>query len=346
MKHKFAVLGLGKTGQAMMTYLTYHNQEVIGWNRSADKVEAVNNNGINATGAIEGYFSAKATANIEDAIKDTKYMLVMTVANGHLDVAKALTGILREGQRIIVFNGNWGAYEFYGELKDEAKAKKVLISETSGMLILANLLGKNQCHLGTIKEEIKVASVPKEDVNILTQELKDVFPQLRAANNIADTSFNSSNPILHTPIALFNLARLENGEDYGFYTVATTPSIVRFVEAADRERVEVARAVGITPQSCLEILNSFWVNKYDNLYDAIVNNKDYQKVKGPKTLNFRYINEDLPYGIIPVVKLGKKYGVETPALNAMIEVFRFTLGEETMGGDGPDFDSLNLSTLL
>ena len=210
---------------------------------------------------------------------------------------------------------------------------------------MANLPGKNQCCLSTIKEEIRIASVPKEDVSIFIQELKDVFPQLRASNNVVETSLNSSNPILHSPIALFNLARLENGEDYGFYTDATTPAVIRFVEAADRERVEVARAVGITPQSCLEILNSFWVDKFDNLYDAIVNNKDYQKVRGPKTLNFRFINEDLPYGLIPVVILGKKYGVKTPALSAMIDVFRFTLGEETIG-EAPDFESLSLSELL
>lgn len=342
---KFAVLGLGKTGHAMAVYLLSRHQEVTAYNRSPAPVKAVNEKGITATGAICGHYPLSATTDMEEAVKGAKYLIIMTVANGHLDIARMLKGKLEEGQRIIVFNGNWGAYEFYAELKEEVRQKNVIIAETSGMLIMAGMPAAAECRLSTIKEEIKLATLPKGQEKALVDELKDVFPQFRLADNVLETSLNNSNPILHSPISLFNLSRLENGEDYGFYTDAVSPAVVRFIEAADSERVAVAKAIGITPISCLEILNMAWENKHDNLYDAIIHNPDYQKIRGPKTVNFRFINEDLPYGLIPVSNLGKKYRVPTPALDAMIALFEFTLGKAAIG-TGPNFDAIDLSVAL
>ncbi len=58
----------------------------------------------------------------------------------------------------------------------------------------------------------------------------------------------------------------------------------------------------------------------DNIYDAIQNNPAYKTGKAPTTINYRYIYEDIPYGLHPFVKLGEKLGVETPASNLLIDL--------------------------
>lgn len=343
---KFCVLGLGKTGHAMMAYLLDKGQEAIAWNRSEGKVADVLELGITASGAINGYFKTQATTDIGKALKNAKYILVMSVANAHKDIAKLLSGKLEKGSRIIIFNGCWGAYEFYSELKDELNAKNVLLAETSGMLIMSSYAAKAAPRLSTIKKEIAIASIPKEDAKVVAEELKDVFPQFIVAANAIETSINNSNFVLHCPISLLNMARLENGEEYGFYTDAVSKSVARFIEAVDEERVNVAKAIGVTPQSCLEILNHAWGQTNATLYDAIMNNEDYRKIKGPKSLDFRFISEDLPYGFMPVANIGKQVGVKTEAIDAMISVFRYSLSPENQPGTGPDFSKMDLSTLL
>ena len=62
----------------------------------------------------------------------------MTLASGHRDVARQMKGCLRPGQDILIFNGNWGAYEFYQELGNVWKSHQITIGETGSMLVLAD----------------------------------------------------------------------------------------------------------------------------------------------------------------------------------------------------------------
>jgi opine dehydrogenase len=41
-------------------------------------------------------------------------------------------------------------------------------------------------------------------------------------------------------------------------------------------------------------------------------------VKGPATLDHRYINEDVGWGLVPWAELGRAYSVETPTIDALI----------------------------
>lgn len=342
---KFAVIGLGKTGHTMSCYLAHLGHEVMAWDRKQEKVDLINKSGITVTGAIEGHFSVQATTDLKQAVRGAQYIVVMTVAGGHKPVAEQLKGLLEEGQRILIFNGNWGAYEFYCVLKEELASKQVLVGETSGMLLLSNLTRVGECVLKSIKAKIDLATIPAAKVGTMIAELKDVFPQFEPAANVVETSLNNSNPVMHVPITLFNLTRLENAEDYSFYGTAATRLTLGYVVAVDEERVAVAKAVGIKPQTCLEIINSFWPDKYDTLYDAMKNNKGYIAGKGPTSVRFRYITEDIPYGIEPIVSLGKKYGVPTPKLEALLTVYNFVLEPGTKQ-TGPDFGVIDMAEVM
>ncbi len=41
-------------------------------------------------------------------------------------------------------------------------------------------------------------------------------------------------------------------------------------------------------------------------------------IKGPSSIESRYITEDLPYGLVPMSQLGDVLGVETPLIDAII----------------------------
>lgn len=342
---RFAVIGMGKTGHVMAAYLKNQGHDILCWDRSKEKVDTINRRGISITGELEGAFAVNATTNIREAIKGREAIIIMTVANGHKPVAELLSGALEEGQRIIIFNGNWGAVEFYQVLGEEAKKKNVIISETGGMLFIAKLEEISRCCVLAIKSSITLGTIPSHRVDFLISELKNVFPQFVAAENVIETSLNSANPIMHAPVAFFNITRIDNQEDYGFYDEGATKTVFQYISKADKERVSVAKSMGVKEESCLDIINSYWIKEYDTLYDAIKNNDSYMKLKGPVTFNNRFITEDVPYGIAPIVRLGEKYGVDTTYLKSMLAMY-YLIFNDGMIEIGPDFSKLDLENIL
>ena len=324
---KFAILGIGKTGQTMACYLLSKGQEVVLWDRNPKKVDKIRTDGIEITGILNGRFCPRAEQDIETAIKDANYILVMTTSGGHLPISRMLSGKLPQGGRILIFNGNWGALEFYGTLHNECCEKGVLIGETGGMPILSDSSETGRCVLTKIKNTVATATIPASNVQVMLQEVGRIYPFLVPCSNVIETSINNTNPILHAPITLFNISRIENKEDYSFYGTAASRSILHYAEQADKERMEIAKKAGAKGQSALEILNGFWTDQYDNLYDAIKNNQTYIRGKGPTSLEYRYVTEDIPFGIAPLVQLAQQFQVHAPRLCTMLEMYKLLLGE-------------------
>lgn len=318
---KFAILGAGNTGKAYSAFLTQRGRDVVLYDRRDARLEPIRANGLTATGVVEGTFSISVTDDLALAVADCQVILVCTVASGHLPLANALKGLLRPGQSIVITNCCWGAVEFDSVLGAEAEEKGCCIAETAGQLILCSSPAPDAVFLKTVKKKIALACTRPEKTAQVLAQLSGVFPQFCAANNVLETSLNNSNPISHGPLALFNITRMENGEDYLLFGTGATPRVARFMEQIDRERVAVIRAWGLDAPSELDMLNSFWPEAQKSIYDVLHNTVAYSVTKGPKTLDHRYLTEDLPYGLVPYVQLGRKLGVETPYLTALIEMF-------------------------
>lgn len=296
-------------------------------------------------GALEGHFPIHTESSLADAVADSKYILVMTTADGHKPVAERLRGLLQPGQRIIVFNCNWGAYEFDQVLHDELREKQILVGETGGMLLLSNLSRTGECFLRSIKKKMSLAAIPAAESERLAAELRPVFPQFQPAASVFETSLNATNPILHAPLDLFSLARIDKGESYYLYADGATPVSVEYIEKIDAERMAVIRAMGIHGQSCLEIINDAWSASYTDLLEGLLNVKAYKTSMGPPSTHYRHFTEDLPYGICPIQKLGRRYGVPTPYTDAILTIYALALDLD-LAASAPDFSTLDPAELL
>jgi opine dehydrogenase len=58
----------------------------------------------------------------------------------------------------------------------------------------------------------------------------------------------------------------------------------------------------------------------ETLYEAIQANPGYQGIKAPRNLRHRYIFEDVPFSLVPMTSLGKQFGVDTWAIDAMVRL--------------------------
>jgi len=341
---KFAILGMGRTGHTITSYLMNKGYQVSVWDRNSEKIKIICQKGVQIEGALEGHFQPVGCVCIEDALKEADYIMIMTTANGHNEIARRMEGNLHFGQRIIVFNCNWGAYEVYNILKDEIIEKNIIVGETGGMLLMSVLKEPGVCRLKSIKSKLSLATIPAKCCGLVLNELSEAFPQLYGVNDVLETSLNATNPVVHTPINLFNLSRIENGDDYLMYGDATTPYSVKYAEEIDRERLAVLHAMGISGTSCLDMLNDAWGSNYNNLYDILKNTKSYRTAKGPGSFLHRHITEDIPFGIIPIQKLGCIYNVETPYIDNLVKIYELCL-DTSFRDQAPDFSTINVNEL-
>lgn len=341
---KIAILGAGNTGKAYSAYLSDLGHSVILYDRDPQRLTPIANHGIQATGAVNGTFFVPVTNQLQQAA-DSDLILVCTTASGHRPLAAALSGQLRPGQIILVTNGCWGAVEFDLELGKEADEKHCTICETGGQLILCHSPAPHQVYLKTIKQTMALSCVHPGDTAAALTRLQGIFPQLYAASSVLDTSLNNANPVIHGSFLLFNATRLENGEDYLLFGTGVTPQVAHVMEQVDAERVAVVRACGVPAHSELELLNSFWSQPQNSLYDVLHNTPSYQVTRGPKTLSHRYFTEDLPYGLVPYLKLGRKLGVDTPVLSSLLYLLGVYM-QENYAEQGPDLVNLPLSRYL
>lgn len=318
---KFGIIGCGNTGHAVCAYLSHRGGECAVYTRSSEKARIINENGITSEGSVCGNFHVKATTIISEAVDGSDIILVMTTANAHRDVAIMLKPLLTTHQKVLIFNSNWGALEFKQVLDSDIDDKDLIIAETGSQLFLASSKTLGHVHVG-LKEKIYVSATDPTKTPALLKDLKEFFPQLIEAKSIVETSLSTTNPVIHAPISLLNAARIENGQPFLFYGEGVSMSAIDLILQVDKERIEVAKALGYDIDDVLTGINSFWEKKHDNLYDALTKNDTYNKSPGPSTLNHRYFTEDIPYGIVPISKIGRLLGIETPNTDSLLSIFR------------------------
>ena len=68
----------------------------------------------------------------------------------------------------------------------------------------------------------------------------------------------------------------------------------------------------------------------------------YQATGTPKSLDHKFITEDVPTGLIPMSALGRAAGVRTPAIDALIEVVQSMTGKD-FAAEGRTLERLGVS---
>lgn len=321
---KFAIIGAGNTGHAISAYLASKNAEVTLYTRDPAKAKLICAKGITSEGGVNGTFPVKATADLADAVNDVEYIIIMTRANAHREIAVNLKPLISSGQTVIVFNSNWGALEFVQVLKEDVTCRNLTIAETSAQLFIANSPEPGVVRMN-VKAEVGIAASDISKTAGLVETLSGFFPQFKVARSIIETTMATTNPVIHVPITIFNACRVENAQPFLFYTEGVSHKAIDLILKIDQERIAVAKALGFKIDDVLTGINSFWPIKYDNLFDALTKNESYQKTVGPKSLDHRFITEDVPFGIAPISRVGKLYKIPTPYTDALLNYLEHVL---------------------
>lgn len=322
-RYKIAVLGAGHGGLAMAGHLALMGHKVNLFNRGEERLWGVKSSGtIEITGEVEGFGKLHlATTSIKDAIDGVELIMVAVPANGHRWMAEQMAPHLKDGQIIVLHPGRtFGAIEFKQVLERMKVKADVIIAEAQTFIYASRATGPSQVHIFRIKHSIPVASIRAHLIPEVISRLRQFYPQFVPGDNVFKTSLENIGSVFHPALCILNAGWIEHDTDFQFYHEGATPAVTKILEKIDEERISVAEAIGIRTISARQWLYMAYSSAGNTLFEAMRKNIGYRGILAPRSLRVRYIEEDIPFSLVPIASIGKMLNVKTPTIDSIIQL--------------------------
>jgi len=321
---KFCVLGAGHGGLAMAGHLAINGFKVNLYNRKRTRIKPViQRKGIKVEGEVKGFGKIElASTSIQDCIKGVDVLMVVVPAYAHPFIAETCAPYLKENQVVILNPGRTGgALEFYNVLKQKKLKRFPFIAEAQTFLYASRALGPAHARIFSIKNSVPLATLPAYWIPGVLKIINRAFPQFIPGDNIFKTSFENIGAIFHPALTILNAGWIESTYgDFEYYIKGASHSVAQVLEKLDKERLDVAAALGIKVMSARAWLYTAYSAAGNNLHEAIQDNPGYLGIKAPDRLHHRYVDEDVPMSLVPLASMGDMLKVETPTIKAIIRI--------------------------
>lgn len=327
----WAIIGGGNGGQSLAGHLSIMGFPVRLFDIFEETVEAINKQGgIHVTGVVEGFGKLEfATTDIGKALEGADVAMIVAPAVAHKTIAQSCAPHLVNGQIVIIHPGaTCGTLEFKQVLNDSGCTADVTVSETNSLIYACRSPKPGHASILGIKEDLVLASIPNSENPRVLSLIQKAFPQIVGGKNVLEPSLGNANAIVHPAPTLLNTSMIESKHEWLYYHEGITPSIGDFVEALDKERVDLAKSFGIDVVPIKEWYRIAYNAEGENLSEAVKNNEAYAGIQGQKSLRTRYLLEDIPTGLIPMVELGKLQGIPMPRMQLIIDLGQYLLQED------------------
>jgi len=324
---RVAILGSGAGGCAAAFDFASHGHEVnlFDFTEFKENIEAAaKNGGIFAAGDIRGYAEINyAGHDIKKALEYVELIVAVGPAYSTKPFAEACKPYIRKGMVVIVCPSSCGgSIEFKNGIGRPIRDEEVIVAETNTLPYAVRVIEPGKVHVFLkLRGGLFISTIPAKNTQRVLGMVKDVYPAMEPAKNILQTSLQNGNPIIHPAISLCNVALIERTRgDFYFYEDGVTPAVGRLVEAVDKERLAIASKLGVNvlPDPELGILQGYQTeNNYNTSYQKA---PGYKGIKAQSSLNYRYFNEDVGYGLVFMSTLGSQIGVPTPNMDSIVTI--------------------------
>lgn len=349
MPRKYALIGAGNGGLALAAQLLLAGEEVSLYDVDPETIAPLAESGsLTVTGTFGEYQLPlkNAYTDLAVAVKGAHAVVLVIPASAHRAVASDLAPFLRSDQIVLLMPGRTGgALEFQVTLREAHCRARCLIGETQTLPYAARKTSPAGVHVYAVKKRVPVASLPATR----TGELMAAFPALghflSSVSSVLETSLNNVGMIFHPAPTLLNAGRIEDtAGHFDYYHRGITPAVARLLERVDAERCTVARCLGVPVLSAVEWLGEAYGVQADSLWSAVQHNSFYQGIEAPRSLQTRYLTEDVATGLVPLVELGRLAGVETPYAKALVQIASGLLDVD-FAASGRTLDRMGLAGL-
>src|SRR3954453_2577512 len=287
--------------------------------------------GIEVEGERSGFAAIeRVTPDLAAAVDGADIIAIVSGGTFQEGVAADLAPLLRDGQIILLIQGNTGGSLVVRRALDRAGCRaRVDIAEIDNYPYSCWRLGPARIRPIVKKRWLQIAAFPGDRVAPVFARLSPLFPEAVAAPSIISTGFMNANAMLHVANCVGNAGRFDNGEAYKFYAEGVTPAVARLYRTINAERVAVAAAFGAAVPSLEDWFERVYGVRGSDLSETcrlLTTNSDgpYQATGTPKSWDHKYIAEDVPVGLMPMQALAAVAvavaGAATPAIDSAIHI--------------------------
>ncbi len=275
------------------------------------------------------------STEIGEVLKGVGLVILALPAKGHKAFFEKMIPYLEDGQVISIFPDNFGSLMLRHMLREKGVNINVLIGGWSSMPYGVRVLepGKLDCILRI--RSLLCDALPSKDGDKFFEILKgtpafDGTVEFHRGDTILGVDLSNPNPVVHIPGSILNVGAMEVSEmegilgipsgKYSMYKYGMSPAVSRVQLAFYQEERRIADAMGIRiiehredqffwKGSVMGI--EYWVPFADVVLPPVV---------GPDSVEHRYFTEDIPVGAVVRYHLAKKFGVEVPIIESLIQL--------------------------
>lgn len=326
---RIGIIGAGAVAYGTAAFLAQAGHDPMLWSPSGKRtVEFAAGKPLVAKSAINGSFSVRVAASCADAVEQADAVMIALPGYGHKFALEAAAPHVREGQPVIISSHTSFSALYLSRLL-AARGVRAPIIAWGTTLTTGSQTSLTEVNVNTVREKLDLATVPQSAIDdghaLCTTLFGDRFVKRDGLLAIALSNLNPQN---HLGIALLNLTRMERGEQWG-QGENITPTVGRLIEALDQERLAIAKAFGLSVRTVRE---HFSLSFHVPMAGVSEMNQEMHRQGrggfGPKTVNSRYILEDVPFGLLPTVLLGRLTGSPATLHESGIAIFSAAYGRD------------------
>lgn len=322
-KQNYCVIGAGHGGQALAAYLAHLGNSTILYNRTKTVIDQIKSmGGIQLHGMIETMVkNIQATHILKDALNESEIIMICIPAHAHEEIAMQMAPFLNENHKIVINPGRTlGAYLFKQYLVSAGCDLDIPICETDTFVLTSRKVRPGVSQIFSRKKKLRVAALNPEHSEIIYEALKPSFNMIQMEESVLVTSLSNIGMLFHPFPALMNLARIECGDTYHHYKEGITPLVANVIEKLDEERLALAKAFKIEIPSAFEWLDIVYGSQGESLYLRLQATSQYDDILSPTDITTRYIYEDIPTGIVPMLELAKLANTPHKHMDLVLEL--------------------------
>lgn len=327
---KVAILGTGGVGLGYAAMLHAAGHEPVLWSPSGRGVEPfLAGDELLAEGALTARF-VPTVARGTEFVADMDAVIVAVPAYAYKAIFSVVLSHIRPGQPLVI-SAQLSLAALHAARLLTARGVAAPVIAWGTTVLMGRKVGSCLVEIGGIRSEVDAAAVPDECAEEGLEACTAMFGErFRAHANFMAVQLGNLNPPIHLATALCNLTRIERGEAWSNYG-GITPAVARLIEGLDRERLSVAAACGVSVRSVeqhYQLTFGFEPGPGVAAMAAEVDRKRGGKPPGPTSLATRFVMEDVPFGIVPMIRIAGRLGVPVPLHEAGLLIISTLYGRD------------------
>ncbi|MEM5439366.1 NAD/NADP octopine/nopaline dehydrogenase family protein [Paraburkholderia diazotrophica] len=314
------IVGAGAIALGYAAYLIQNGHKPKVWSPSgARTADFVTGTPLRAKGAIEGEFYLEVCGRPED-VGNADIIILALPAYGYRFVLDRIIPHIRRHQSVII-SAHLSFAALYLSRGLAKRGIAIPIAAWSTTALTCKAQSATAITVGTIRARVDMAAIPaRHSHGIYTTCISLFGDRFALKDDMLTLTLSNINPQDHMGIALANLTRIERGESWG-QNSNLTPTVGRLLEALDTERLAIAAAFGKTVRTTFDHSRlSFGV--VDDSLSAISEQlvRQGNDPPGPRDIATRYVIEDVPFGLVPTLRLAELAEVGAPLHEAGVAI--------------------------